>query len=243
MTVEAQYRNYSHYIDEGWAKEPKRFFVKLKQLIENISLPEKACCLDVGCATGELIAYLQYRFPDLSYTGIDIFEDLITAAKHRVKSKFLVQSVLDENKSMQNKFDLITVMGVMSIFDEYELDKFWKNIFSMAKPGAYIYVFSPLNEFGVDALIKHRKYQNQVAGEWESGWNIYAKETMVKLLDSYCCDYKFYPFQIDIDIAPQNDPIRTWTTSTSAKKRQLTNGLKLLVDHYFIEVHKRDIPS
>ena len=238
MTVAAEYKNYFHYIDEGWAKEPKRFFVKLKQLIEQAQLPAEANCLDVGCATGELVAYLQKYFPDFSYTGIDVFDELIREAKKNQTSGFLLQNILDKNKLMDKQFDLITVMGVMSIFDYSELLRFWGNIFSYAKPGGYIYVFSPLNEYGVDSLIKHRKYKNKTAGDWECGWNIYAKETIEDILGQYSCSFNFNRFQIDIDIPRQEDPIRTWTIKTESQNRQLMNGLKLLVDHYFVEVQK-----
>lgn len=38
------------------------------------------------------------------------------------------------------------------------------------------------------------------------------------------------------DLKPKEDPVRTWTMRTETNERQLTNGLKLLIDHYLLKI-------
>jgi len=237
--TQAVYNNYQHYLQEGWSKEPKSSFKQLKNLLKAAQLPANSLCLDVGCASGELVHYLTNCFPSFSFVGVDVFEELIVTAKElQPKHEFLHESVLTLPMTMNEKYDLVTVIGVMSIFDETELSLFWDRLFAVTKPGGRIIVLSPLNEYGVDAIIKHRKGDHDHVGQWEAGWNIYSTETINSILSAYPCSTELKRFQIDIDLAPKQDPIRTWTFKTENNARQLTNGLKLLVDHYFISVCK-----
>jgi len=45
-----------------------------------------------------------------------------------------------------------------------------------------------------------------------------------------------FRFQGTLERRP--DPVRTWTLATAEDPQQLTNGLKLLVDHYFMIARK-----
>lgn len=237
--TEARYCNYQHYIHEGWAKEPKQFFIALRDLLTCAESPSNASCLDVGCATGELISFLSGNFVKYSFVGMDIFPALIAKAQTLLpQHRFIEESILSLPSQMSRQFDIVTVMGVMSIFDEDELGRFWQNVFKALKPGGSAYVLSPLNEYGVDTIIKHRKRVGYVMGEWERGWNIYSMDTIKEILAQYGCEYSFKKFQINMDISPKEDPVRTWTIQTNSNPRQLMNGLKLLIDHYFIKVTK-----
>ena len=236
---EARYKNYYHYIQEEWSSQPKQSFLRLLHMVEQDKLPNNSHCLDIGCATGELIHFLSNHYSNFHFTGVDIFDALLDKAKNVLpKHTFLNQSVLNFPLEMTEKFDLITAVGVMSIFDEKELVTFWENILSAAKPGGKIYIFSPLNEYGVDLITIHRKRINARVGSWEKGWNIYSLETMHDILSSYSCAFAFEKFEVTLDLPRREDPVRTWTMTTASRSRQLTNGFKLLIDHYFIKVTK-----
>ena len=61
---EARYRNFGHYITEGWNAAPKQSFQRLAAIVESARGEAfHGDLLDVGCATGELISYLSSRFP------------------------------------------------------------------------------------------------------------------------------------------------------------------------------------
>ena len=94
---------------------------------------------------------------------------------------------------------------------------------------------SPLNEFQVDINLKHRKRDNDKPLSWESGWNVYSFETIKEILSEYDLECTFHKFKIPFSIPQRQDPVRTWTINTMDNNLQLTNGIKLLVDHYVIE--------
>lgn len=240
--LDSDYKNYDHYIQEGWLNRPKESAKRLAALIEGALGPGAAGeALDVGCATGELMAYLNARFPGLRMTGADVFDDLVDTGRRLLPTaEFTKASVLELPASFRDRFDCVTAVGVMSIFDEEQLHLFWKNLLDAAKPGGFVAVLSPLNEHGVDALIRHRKRRDGVALGWESGWNIFAMETVREVLSSLGQgQVAFERFVFDQVLLPREDRIRTWTLPTRDNPHQLTNGLKLLVDHYFITLRKQ----
>jgi SAM-dependent methyltransferase len=234
----ADYRNYGHYIGEGWSREPKELFKSLTaHLVAEKGMPLSGRLLDVGCATGELIAFLGARHPELRCTGVDVFPDLLFEARRLLPTgEFVEASALAIPDSFAEAFDIVLAVGVMSIFDETEIARFWQQLVGAARPGGIIIVCSPLNEYGVDTMIRHRKRPGGRAGPWEGGWNIFAKETIVEVLEPLGCAPRFEPFHLELNLERRDDPVRTWTLATEHNPNQLTNGLKLLVDHSFIIV-------
>ncbi len=190
--------------------------------------------LDVGCATGEFMGYLRSRMHSASFIGVDVTEDLLIAGRSLLpEAEFINASAIALPKFLAG-FDVVCAMGCMSIFDETQIEVFWDNLIGASKPGGLVIVLAPLNEFGVDAMIRHRKRRDGVPGDWETGWNIFATETIRDLLLTRGLKLHLQRFHIPFDLPRKVDPIRTWTFSTTERERQLTNGLKLLIDHYFM---------
>ncbi len=238
--MDTEYRNYDHYITEGWLQRPKDSAIALGDLLQRQLGQPAGRLLDVGCATGELMAYLGRRFPALQCTGLDVFEDLVTTGRRLLPGASFVQgSILEPPPALQGGFDIVTAIGVMSIFDEAQLERFWRNLLACCKPGGLIVVLSPLNEYGIDALIRHRKRKDGQRLAWETGWNIYAFETVREVLAALGAeDAGFERFVFRQVLEPREDRIRTWTLPTRDHPHQLTNGLKLLVDHYFVHLRR-----
>lgn len=235
--TEAAYRNHGHYLAEGWSRQPKEMFKALAAILAREGGIGGASVLDVGCATGELIAFLRGAAGAGACVGVDVSADLLVEARRLVpEAEFLAASALDLPALFKGRFGLVTAIGCMSIFDETEIGRFWDNMLAAAAPGGLVVALSPLNEFGVDAMIRHRKRIDGVPGRWETGWNIFARETIAELLAERGRAVAFERFQIGIDLPPRPDPIRTWTVPRPDGSRQLTNGLKLLVDHHFMIV-------
>jgi len=239
---DAGYRNFGHYIGEGWSKEPKQTFVALADhLIAERRGDPSGELLDVGCATGELIGYLHSRFPALTPTGMDVFDELLEQARRNVPpATFVKASVLELPGEFANRFDVVTAVGVGSVFDEKEIAIFWRNLLNAAKPGGTVAVLSPLNEFGVDTVIRHRKRRDGAPLPWETGWNVFAIETITELVASLGATLKIERFRFRGRLERRPDPVRTWTMATEKDPEQLTNGMKLLVDHYFMLARKKD---
>lgn len=236
--TDAAYRNFQHYIRDGWAAEPKESFKALAaHLIVECGGAPSGSLLDIGCATGELIGFLSTRFPDLRCTGVDIFDELLEQGRLRLPAvDFVRASALDLPDRWHGRFDVVTAVGVASVFDDEQIGIFWKNLLAAAKPGGLVVVLSPLNEYGVDTIIRHRKRIDGQTLRWETGWNVFAVETVREIVASLGGDLTTKRFRFEQRLEPKPDPVRTWTLPTEREPFQLTNGLKLLVDHYFMFV-------
>ena len=238
--TDAQYRNFGHYIGEGWSAEPKQSFVNLAAHLE----AERGGApvgelLDIGCATGELIGYLTARFPQLRCTGVDLFDELLEQGRKNLPAAVFVKaSALSLPPAFNGRFDVVTAIGVASVFDETQIEAFWRNLISAARPGGTIAVLSPLNEFGVDTIIRHRKRRDGAPLAWETGWNVFAIDTITEIVESLGASLRIERFRFNGELTPRADPVRTWTMATAKDPKQLTNGLKLLVDHYFMIARK-----
>lgn len=232
---EPMYANYEHYIREGWSKEPKESFKALARIIGENVPARLATHLDVGCATGELMGFVKSHFPGISATGWDVFDSLLETGRRLLPDcEFDKVSAVDPALASKRRYDLVTAVGVMSIFDETELQRFWSNLTGAVADDGLLVVLSPLNEFGCDIVVRHRKRKDGAPLGWEHGWNVYSFETIRELVQPLGWTVEFVPFDIGIDLAPVADPVRTWTMATERNPRQLTNGLKLLINHYFM---------
>ncbi len=240
MTAKGTYRNHQHYIDQGWSPKPKEMFRILGDILQTMLPNSSPQILDVGCATGELLGHLSTRLDGGTFFGVDVEPTLIaTARKLLPQAHFAVASALDLPSDFHGKFDAVCSVGCMSIFDETQIDAYWKNLLDAVRPGGIAIALSPLNEYGIDAMIRHRKRIDGHPNPWETGWNIFSVETIRETIEGLDAEVSFRRFEIPFSLPQQSDPVRTWTMATEAKERQLTNGIKLLVDHYFMVARPR----
>jgi SAM-dependent methyltransferase len=233
------YKNHAYYIAAGWSDEPKERFKAIIPFVERDLGLKNLRVLDVGCATGELLGFLGKSIEGATLTGVDVSEDLFEAARTMLpQAEFRIASAIDLPKDFDNQFDLVTSIGCMSIFDHTEINSYWSNLISACRPGGLIVVLAPMNEFGVDVMVQHRKRMPERTPIWETGWNIFSLETIHEILAGLNQTATTQPFQIPFAVAPHADPVKTWTTRFGDNEFQLTNGLKLLINHHFVVVKK-----
>jgi trans-aconitate methyltransferase len=110
------------YLDENRYNEPKEMFKFIA--VEAFNKDEKQSSLsicDFGCAAGEFLYYLRNILPNASLEGVDVLPSLLEKASKFVPSAKLKKgSVLDSNFMQKNQYDKSFLIGVHSIFDEFE---------------------------------------------------------------------------------------------------------------------------
>ncbi len=236
------------YLKEDRYDHPKQYFFKLKEYLEKANLPGPGDRIgDFGCATGELLYFMQSAFPSADYVGFDVVPELLERARRRVSGvDFRPGSVTDAALLQPESLDIAFMMGVHSIFDEIE--PWLLNLLSWVRRGGRIYVFGLFNDFPVDVLIKYRNISDQSSWEgalppaihppWESGWNVFSKKHVTQVLTKMSVQsHDFHRFEMPFDLPPhQGDPVRTWTMQDIHGNRWLTNGLNLLCPFYFLEI-------
>ena len=72
------------YLNSNRYNKPKEYFKLLHKILKKkVKKSKKYELLDVGCANGELLFYLDKQFSNVNFTGVDIRKDLIDLAKKK----------------------------------------------------------------------------------------------------------------------------------------------------------------
>lgn len=75
-----------------WAAFPER---KIKKaMIYHADFSPTQNVLDYGCGTGTLLLMIKRNFPEINLTGIDVSQEMVGLAKHKIKKEDLELSVL-----------------------------------------------------------------------------------------------------------------------------------------------------
>jgi ubiquinone/menaquinone biosynthesis C-methylase UbiE len=224
------------YLSEDRRNQPKAIFV---QIANFLNLPRETVgknCLDIGCATGDLLHYLNKCFPNMKLFGMDISTKMIDVARERLPmSNFYCEDILSRNADLDSKFDYCIISGVLNCFDD--IKPAIENLIKMTKPGGQVIILDMINNFPVDVIMRHRRSDQRDSTPWEMGWNYHSKSTFIAYLDEHServKGYTFIPFYMPFDIARKEDPMRTWTIQTTDNQHQLVNGAMQLVNLEFL---------
>lgn len=224
------------YLKEERHDKPKELFKKLSSIISEFVVHEdELCMLDVGCATGELVYYLEKQFPNVSYYGIDVSDDMLNLAKRKIGfAKLNNQSILELPLWVDMQFDVVLCLGVIGIFDEIEITL--SNLISSLKDGGRLLLSEQFSDDSIDVIMRYRRVDS---GEnvWESGWNIFSMKTIEDIAKQYDKKVKWHEFRMPFGIEKSDDPMRTWTIETEANRHQLILGSKQLIDLYVAEIY------
>lgn len=227
------------YLKENRYNSPK----EVHKVIANIALQtgvleEGSVVCDFGCAAGEFLHHLQCLFPKAKYYGYDIVPELIEKARGIVPSVvFQLGSVLDRALLPGSSVDVAFMIGVHSIFDEFETS--FSNLLYWVRRGGRIYIFGLFNPHPIDVWVKYRLADDPDPGRREPGWNMFSKVSVSRYLDAAVGvgKHTFIPFEMPFDLAPNpEDPVRTWTFLDNQNRRLLTDGLSLLCNLEILEI-------
>lgn len=223
------------YLKEKRYKNPKQSFKLLVNLLKKrVKLNKNHKVLDVGCANGELIYFLSKNFK-CQITGLDNHKELINLCKKKFSNKFnFILKDISKKQNFKDKFDVIIVSGVISIFDN--LDTVFKNLKKLLNKNGKIYIFNHLNPFPIEVFIKYQT-NDKNRNILQSGWNIHSiskiKNIFKKLSLRKFSIYKFEPKPFK---GKKNDLLRSWTFKLSNKKNLITNGLSIIQKQFWLEI-------
>lgn len=213
----------------------KQAFVEVANAIEFKKFKSIA---DVGCATGAFPRYLNTRFPDAKITGIEYLNSLIKKAKSDFPHiPFLKGDVLDK-ESIKKKFDVITMLGVLSIFDDYEV--VLKNVIGWIKPKGRLILHNMVSEYDIDVFIKYSPSSNKFdTNQQESGWNIISEKSLELVAKNNGAKVAFTkPFLLNLNLNKQADIMRSWTEENSLGHNDIFNALHIRQPQKIIVIEK-----
>jgi 2-polyprenyl-3-methyl-5-hydroxy-6-metoxy-1,4-benzoquinol methylase len=134
---------------EKWCKDPdliegiKANLQQLSNHIHNISQnnpDERVRVLDVGCYAGYLYDYLVKHHNCIEYTGIDVNEDVVDAAKvlhNDTPARYIVGDILNpSDKLIENSFDIVCCHRVIIHLPYFEQVLF--NLINLSRDTVHI---------------------------------------------------------------------------------------------------------
>ena len=213
----------------------KQIFV---EIADEMSLYHFDSVADVGCSTGAFPNYLQKRFPNTKIVGIDYMQSLLTKAKNDFPLlEFNHGNVLDI-KSVTQKYDVITMLGVLGIFDDYKT--VIENVLSWLSPNGILILKSMVSEFDIDVVIKYKNSSlNLDENSLESGWNIISEKSLSLVVDANNAKIiSSKPFHLKVELDKQADVMRSWTEKNTNGGKDTYNALHVRQPHRIITIKK-----
>ncbi len=125
--------------------------------------------LDAGCGTGDFSFFFARKYKNVYIDAGDIdkkriVENNIIKKQHRFKNIIFFeydllkgQNQQERGKSKNKLYDLIFCIGTILYFTKQQRIKIAKNLFSLVKPGGYIYFDLPISDY-TDVMIIPPKY-------------------------------------------------------------------------------------
>ena len=227
----------SLYLKEKRYEKTKQSFKYLIKILKEQKIFQTSKILDIGCANGELLYNLRKHFNHSQLTGYDVNKSLLKLCKKKFKKDISFKKVNINSKiSINDKFDIIIVSGVISIFDDCKL--VYKNLLKLLNKNGKIFIFNHFNKFPIEVFIKYKTYDKN-SKYLQSGWNIHSIAGIRNFYKKHSYKLKTHKF---IPMKPikkyRQDPVRSWTFKNKKGENLITNGLSIIQDQYWLEIYK-----
>jgi len=221
------------YEKEKRYSNPKMSFLELFKILK---VKPNDSILDVGSANGELLYNLKKKYRDNKLSGFEILPSLIKVAKKNLpKSINLYKVDITKKIEIKEKFDVIIVSGVISIFDDYK--KPLRNLIKILKPNGKIFIFNLFNKYNIDVFIKYRT-RSQNTNVLQSGWNIHSIKGLEDFFKAHGKKIQVFKFKPKKGFkGKSNDPIRSWTFKNKKNENLIMNGLSILQEKYWLKFY------
>ncbi|MDC3027874.1 methyltransferase domain-containing protein [Candidatus Pelagibacter sp.] len=221
------------YKNEKRFSNPKLSFIELLKILKAKPLDS---ILDVGCANGELLYNLKKKYKVNKLTGFEVLPSLIKAAKRNLPKSINIHKVdITKKINTYEKFDIIIISGVISIFDDYK--KPMRALLKILKPKGKIFIFNHFNKYNIDVFIKYRT-RSKNDNILQSGWNIHSIKGLEDFFNKNGKKTKVYKFKPKKSFkGKSNDSLRSWTFKNKNNENLITNGLSILQDQYWLKFY------
>ncbi len=220
------------YVGESRASADKDIFhFFLEALLADGFSPQSL--LDVGCATGDLLAFVARNMNSMKLTGMDIDETLIHFARKR-EDLSRVSLVVGNGLTLQvGRFDVVTSFGTLGIFDAFE--PLFENLLANTVAGGRVYVQALLNPDDIDVRIAYRDHVNGL--DWMRGFNIFSRQQVERWAVARGLQVRFLDFRMKANLQKREQfPHRAHTLDLADGTRRTTNGLCLLLPETLMEL-------
>jgi hypothetical protein len=137
----------------------------------------------------------------------------------------------DTNVLNIKSFDVVTMLGTLSIFNTTQ----WiKNFAHFLGAGSKGIIFGIVNPYPYDVFMSLKKFGNS---EFECGWNSWCFETIQHEFEKLNCITKISRWQIPVLVPEKtDDPLRSWTIPLADGSNLITNGSRVIHDFAFLTV-------
>lgn len=214
---------------EAYSKKKKRnkeIFYQIQKILKkhhkkNFSLN----ILDIGCADGNLINFLEKDFINTKFTGIDVSQKLISKCKNNNRKTFIK---CDYKKfSKLKKYDVVMGLGISGYASN--LIVLIKDLLKFVKKDGFLIVEGGVNFNGFDVNIKFR-YNNSKPLRWETGFNSISSDYLENFLKKSKLKYRYFnwEFPIPIKYSKNDSKIRNRTLKDENGKFWIFNGLNFI---------------
>ena len=231
--------------NERQFKEPYRSTVAFCNWLENLGYLDKNSAfhiLDLAAGQGANIYYMSRRYPECTFTGIDINELLVEKGNQFFADQGInnchleVGDLYDLDTIHKGKYDAVISFQTLSWLPEYRKPlaaKFY------LEP-KWIALSSLFFEGLVSSTIEVQLYSDVSTIYKESYYNVYSLPLIEEFFaDHGYEDFKYIPFEIDIDLPePEDKSMGTHTKKLVSGERIQLSG-PLLMPWYFVSARKK----
>ena len=205
----------------------KEYFKKIEKIIPNKNRLE---LIDIACASGDFIYYLNKTKKNIVLSGLDYSPKLLKLAKKKINTARFFNRNLKNKINLNKKFDFVTCLGTMTAFDDWKIPV--KNLFKLCKKNGVIILYDPINIYNIDTILRYKKDK-----KWLSGFNLFSKETITKYFKkiNQKCKIKFIEFTLKTNLKKEKNKMKAWTTKIDNKKRVMV-GTSQILDFHIIKI-------
>ena len=162
------------------------FYPSEKKVIERLHVNAQKSVLDMGCGCGGLGAALKERFGVTDYTGVEVNENCINAAKDICPTgKFYCKDFLDLDRAILGKYNLAFSLSCADW--QVETEKLLKKVFScVVEDGHLLFSCRLTNDLYVTDMIEAKQRvqfdDNECIYEEYAPYKVFTLKSMLKLI-------------------------------------------------------------